>query len=106
MWHCTFATTGPSVASRCPYCSRPAGASSRCCIRIVCVSIAQNILQLKGILQHHVTTSALDLTDFINGQMLSMVDGNSATITMKDGATFTDGVKVIGSVRAFMAGCT
>ena len=60
----------------------------------------KNILQLKGILQHHVTTSALDLTDFTDGQALSMADGNSATITMKDGATFIDGAKVIGSVRA------
>lgn len=60
----------------------------------------ENVMQLKGILQHHVTTSALDVTDFDNGQVLSMADGNSATITKKDGATFIDGAKVIGSVRA------
>ncbi len=60
----------------------------------------QNILELKGILPHHVTTFALDLTDCTNGQVLPMVDGNSATITMKDGATFIDRAKVIGSVRA------
>lgn len=60
----------------------------------------QDILQLKGILQHHVTTSALDLTDCSNGQMLSMVDGNSATITINVGATFINRAKLIGSVRA------
>lgn len=60
----------------------------------------ESLMQLKGILQHHVTTSALDVTDFEDGQVLSMADGNSATITKKDGATFIDGAKVVGSVRA------
>lgn len=56
--------------------------------------------QLGDILQHHVTTSALDLASFNDGQSLGMVDGGRETITMKDGATFIGGAKVIGSVRA------
>ena len=56
--------------------------------------------QLGDILQHHVTTSALDLASFNDGQSLGMVDGGRETITLKDGATFIGGAKVIGSVRA------
>lgn len=56
--------------------------------------------QLGDVLQHHVTTSALELTSFHDGQSLGMVDGGRETITMKDGATFIGGAKVIGSVRA------
>ena len=56
--------------------------------------------QLGDILQHHVTTSALDLASFNDGQSLGMVDGGRETITLKDGATFIGGAKVVGSVRA------
>lgn len=60
----------------------------------------ENKLQLQGILQHHVTTSALDLNSFEDGQSVGMVDGGRETITRKDGATFIGGAKVTGSVRA------
>ena len=60
----------------------------------------ENKLQLKGILQHPVTTSAYDVADFTDGETLSMADGGSVTITKKDGATFVDGAKIVGSVRA------
>ena len=46
------------------------------------------------------TTSALDLDYFQDGQSLGMVDGGRETITRKDGATWIGGAKVIGSVRA------
>ena len=55
---------------------------------------------LKGILHHHVTTSALDIDFFQDGQSLGMVDGGRETITKKDGAFFIGGAKVIASVRA------
>ena len=60
----------------------------------------ENKLKLKTILHHHVTTSALDVSDLADGQELGMVDGVSETITRKDGATWIGGAKVIASVRA------
>lgn len=60
----------------------------------------ENKLKLKTILHHHVTTSALDLTDLIDGQDLGMVDGVSEKIARKDGATWIGSAKVIASVRA------
>jgi len=60
----------------------------------------ENKSKLKGILHHHVTTSALDAEYFQDGQSLGMVDGGRETITKKDGAFFIGGAKVIASVRA------
>lgn len=59
-----------------------------------------NKSKLSGILQHHVTTSALDLDFFQDGQNLGMVDGGRATITRRDGATYIGDAKVVASVRA------
>ena len=36
----TLANTGSTVSNRCPYCARPSGASSHCCMRVACVSVA------------------------------------------------------------------
>lgn len=55
---------------------------------------------LSRILQHHVTTSALEIDFFEDGQEVGMVDGGRVTITRRDGATFVDDAKVIASVRA------
>ena len=60
----------------------------------------ENKSKLADILQHHVTTSALDISYFQDGQVIGMVDGTNATIHIKDGATYIDDAKVIGSVRA------
>jgi len=60
----------------------------------------ENKSKLSKILQHHVTTSALDLDFFDDGQVLGMVDGGRETITRRDGATYIGQAKVIGSVRA------
>ena len=60
----------------------------------------ENKSKLSKILQHHVMTSALDLDFFTDGQSVSMVDGTRATITRRDGATYIDDAKVLGSVRA------
>jgi uncharacterized surface protein with fasciclin (FAS1) repeats len=60
----------------------------------------ENKDKLTEILQHHVTTSALDLDAFTDGQDVSMVSAGTERITKKDGATYIGGAKVIGSVRA------
>ena len=59
-----------------------------------------NKSKLRGILRYHVTTSALDLSYFQDGQVLGMADGGRATITRRDGATYIGEAKVLGSVRA------
>jgi uncharacterized surface protein with fasciclin (FAS1) repeats len=56
--------------------------------------------QLKLILQHHVTTSAMQLENLSDGQVLGMADNTKATITKKGNDTFIDGAKILGSVRA------
>ncbi len=60
----------------------------------------ENKSTLTNILYHHVTTSALELGQFADGQMLNMVGGPSVKITRSGGDTFIDGAKVLGSVRA------
>jgi uncharacterized surface protein with fasciclin (FAS1) repeats len=60
----------------------------------------ENKDKLTEILQHHVTTSALDLETLADGQQLSMVSAGGETITRKDGATFIGKGRIIGSVRA------
>jgi len=60
----------------------------------------ENKSQLTDILYHHVTTSALALDFFKDGQSLGMLGGGPEPITVKDGETWIGGAKVIGSVRA------
>ncbi len=60
----------------------------------------ENKAKLETILQHHVMTSALDVSFFQDGQTFGMVDGTNATFHIKDGATYIDDAKIIGSVRA------
>lgn len=60
----------------------------------------ENKSKLSLILQHHVTTSALDLDFFDDGQALGMVDGTRETITRRGSDTYIGGAKVLGSVRA------
>lgn len=55
---------------------------------------------LAEILQHHVTVSVYDAEKLTDGRVLGMVDGTNATITVKDGATYFGGAKILGSVRA------
>ena len=59
-----------------------------------------NKSKLRRILLYHVTTSALDLSYFQDGQVLGMADGGRANITRRDGATYIGEAKVLGSVRA------
>ncbi|MFN0097084.1 MAG: fasciclin domain-containing protein [Gemmatimonadaceae bacterium] len=60
----------------------------------------ENKSQLKTILQHHVTTSALSIDFFQDGQSYSMVDGTRETFTMKDGQAYMGAGKIVASVRA------
>lgn len=60
----------------------------------------ENIATLQTILQHHVMTSALEASFFQDGQTMGMVDGTNVTFHIKDGATYIDDAKIIGSVRA------
>jgi uncharacterized surface protein with fasciclin (FAS1) repeats len=55
---------------------------------------------LKLVLQHHVTTSALDVEHLIDGQKLGMADGGSAIVSKKGADTYIDGAKIIASVKA------
>lgn len=60
----------------------------------------ENLSKLKVILQHHVTTSALELDYFTDGQAVGMVDGTKETFTRKGNDAFLGSAKIIGSVRA------
>jgi uncharacterized surface protein with fasciclin (FAS1) repeats len=55
---------------------------------------------LKLVLQHHVTTSSLDVEHLVDGQKLGMADGGSAMVTKKGADTYIDGAKIIASVKA------
>ncbi|OYU66455.1 MAG: fasciclin [Cytophagaceae bacterium BCCC1] len=60
----------------------------------------ENKSKLETILQHHVMTSALAADFFQDGQSMGMVDGSNVTFTVKDGSTYVDGNKILGSVKA------
>jgi uncharacterized surface protein with fasciclin (FAS1) repeats len=60
----------------------------------------ENVGKLKEILQHHVTTSALDADAFTDGQELGMVSAGSEPIAKKADGLYIGGAKVIASVRA------
>jgi uncharacterized surface protein with fasciclin (FAS1) repeats len=59
----------------------------------------ENLASLQGILRHHVTTSVYVVSELTDGMSLSMADGTSATISMKDGDTWFGGAKILGSAR-------
>ena len=56
--------------------------------------------KLAGILQHHVTVPVFDEESLADGTELAMADGGKATIRVKDGATYINGARIVGSVRA------
>ncbi len=59
----------------------------------------ENKSTLVGVLTHHVTTSALEISFFADGQVVGMVNGTSETMTKKGEDTYIGGAKVIASVR-------
>ena len=56
--------------------------------------------KLAGILQHHVTTSAQSVDDFVDGDSVAMADGGKELIKKQGGSMWVGGAKVIASVRA------
>lgn len=59
----------------------------------------ENVDKLRGILQHHVTTSAYDVADLTDGMTLGMADGGSVTVKKAGNDITIDGAKIIASVR-------
>ena len=55
--------------------------------------------KLRLILQHHVTTSSLELDQFSDGQVVGMADGTSATIRKQGADTFINEARILGSVK-------
>lgn len=61
----------------------------------------ENKADLQNILQYHVTTSALKLDFFKDGQTLGMVNGDNITISVKDGKVMlNNSATIIASVQA------
>lgn len=60
----------------------------------------ENKSQLQDVLQHHVYVGVLKVEQLKDGQVLGMVDGNNATVHMKDGKTYLDDAEILGSVTA------
>lgn len=60
----------------------------------------ENNAQLRRVLYHHVMTSAYEVGELQDGQVLSMVDGAPATISRKGGDTYIGDARIIGSARA------
>ncbi len=55
--------------------------------------------KLRLVLQHHVTTSAFDLDQFSDGQVVGMADGTNVTIHKQGADTFVNEAKVLGAVK-------
>jgi uncharacterized surface protein with fasciclin (FAS1) repeats len=60
----------------------------------------ENKSKLQDVLQHHVYVGVLKVEQLKDGQVLGMVDGNNATIHIKDGKTYIDDAQIVGSVTA------
>jgi uncharacterized surface protein with fasciclin (FAS1) repeats len=60
----------------------------------------ENVAALRNILQYHVTTSALQVEWFKDGQVLSMANGDKATIGVKDGKVTINGANITASIPA------
>ncbi len=53
---------------------------------------------LEKILQYHVTTSALALKDFKDGELLGMASGGKATLAVKAGKVTINGANILASI--------
>ncbi|HSN82554.1 MAG TPA: fasciclin domain-containing protein [Polyangiales bacterium] len=60
----------------------------------------ENVDTLRKILQYHVTTSALDVDSFKDGQVLAMANGKKATMKVADGKVMINDATIIASVPA------
>ena len=60
----------------------------------------ENVGALREILKYHVTTSALGLDTFRDGQTLGMANGAKVTVSVADGEVRVGGAKVLASIPA------
>ena len=60
----------------------------------------ENVATLRNILQYHVTTSALQLEYFKDGQVLGMANGKKATMGVADGKVTINGANIVASITA------
>jgi len=61
---------------------------------------SENLPQLKNVLQYHVTPGVYKAESLKDGQKLGMVNGQNATVSVKDGKIQINGANVVASVRA------
>jgi uncharacterized surface protein with fasciclin (FAS1) repeats len=60
----------------------------------------ENVATLRNILQYHVTTSALQLEWFKDGQTVSMANGKRTTMNVKDGKVTVNGANILATIPA------
>jgi len=60
----------------------------------------ENVATLRNILQYHVTTSALQLDWFKDGQTVSMANGKRTTMNVKDGKVTVNGANILATIPA------
>jgi uncharacterized surface protein with fasciclin (FAS1) repeats len=60
----------------------------------------ENVAALRNILQYHVTTSALQLEWFKDGQTVSMANGKRTTMNVKDGKVTVNGANILATIPA------
>ncbi len=60
----------------------------------------ENVDQLRNILKYHVTTSALAIDSFKDGQIVGMVNGKKVTMHVKDGKVSINDANIIASSPA------
>ena len=60
----------------------------------------ENVDQLRNILKYHVTTSALAIDSFKDGQIVGMVNGKKVTMHVKDGKVSINDANIIASSLA------
>ncbi|MGB8330612.1 MAG: fasciclin domain-containing protein [Polyangiales bacterium] len=60
----------------------------------------ENVATLRNILQYHVTTSALQLDWFKDGQTVAMANGKKTTMGVKDGKVTINGANIIATIPA------
>jgi uncharacterized surface protein with fasciclin (FAS1) repeats len=59
----------------------------------------ENVDQLRKLLQYHVTTSALGVESFHDGQTLGMANGAKTQIGVHDGVVTINGAHILSSIR-------
>ncbi len=60
----------------------------------------ENQATLQNILKYHVTTSALDLSYFKDGQIVAMANGAKVTMGVKEGKVTINGANIVATIPA------